>query len=147
MANLLVENQKKATSLKSSEDRINSELMKLQDELRYISDAVNKKVVERETIQAERKRLQEETSAMVLSGKWIEKEEVVTPTLSTSGNILGTPATSSSVILIPSLDRNPVWNFVKNIFKKAWEFFSNLPKQSKASNPAVSTQVSSTKAN
>lgn len=145
MANLLVENQKKATSLKLSEDRINSELIKLQEELRYISDAVNKKVVERESVQSERRRLQEETSAMVLSGKWIEKEEpVVVQSLLTSGTVA--PSTSSSVILVPSLDRNPVWNFVKNTFKNIWAFFSNLQKKSKASNPVVSTQDSSTKA-
>lgn len=115
MANQFLENQKKASSLKTTEEKLNADLLKLQDELRFISDAVNKKVQERESVRYQREVLQEDTSKMVISGKWVEKEEapvVVEEEVATSAAIVQTPT------------GNSLWNFVKRTFSSVWNFFS-----------------------
>jgi hypothetical protein len=127
MSNLVTDNLKKAQQLLQTQERLNSDLQKLQQELSYIADSVNKKVQELEFSKAESKLLQQETSNFILSGKWTEKE--VTDVLS------GTPATSASVIL-PSLDRNSLWNFLKNTFSGIWNFFAKTLKPKNPSGPA-----------
>ncbi len=127
MPNLVTENLKRAQQLLQTQERLNSDLQKLQQELSYIADSVNKKVQELETSKAESKALQQETSSFILSGKWTEKE--VADVLS------GTPATSAA-ILLPSLDRNSLWNFVKNTFSGIWNFFAKMLKPKNPSGPA-----------
>jgi hypothetical protein len=127
MTNLVTENLKRAQHLLQTQERLNSDLQKLQQELSYIADSVNKKVQELETSKAESKALQQETSSFILSGKWTEKE--VADVLS------GTPATSAA-ILLPSLDRNSLWNFVKNTFSGIWNFFAKTLKPKNPSGPA-----------
>lgn len=127
MPNLVTENLRKANQRIQEQERINSELQKLQQELSYIADSVNKKVQELESSKAELKVLQQETSSFILSGKWTEKE--VADVLS------GTPATSAT-ILLPSLDRNSLWNFVKNTFSGIWNFFAKMLKPKNPSGPA-----------
>lgn len=72
--------------------------------------------------------LQEETSAYITSGKWIEKGEP-----SVREILSGMPATSASIIL-PALDRNTLWNSLKNMFKNTWKFFSSKLKPKSPSN-------------
>lgn len=128
MSNLVTDNLKKAHQLLQVQERLNSDLQKLQQELSYIADSVNKKVQELESSKAESRILQQETSNFILSGKWVEKE--------TAPDVLsGTPATSASVIL-PSLDRNPLWNFLKNTLSGIWNFFVKTLKPKNPSGPA-----------
>jgi len=127
MPNLVTENLKRAQQLLQTQERLNSDLQKLQQELSYIADSVNKKVQELETSKAESKALQQETSSFILSGKWTEKEVVDV--------LSGTPATSAA-ILLPSLDRNSLWNFVKNTFSGIWNFFAKMLKPKNPSGPA-----------
>ena len=128
MSNLVTDNLKKAQQLLQTQERLNSDLQKLQQELSYIADSVNKKVQELETSKAESKTLQQETSSFILSGKWIERATV--PDV-----LSGTPATSASVIL-PSLDRNSLWNFLKNTLSGIWNFFAKTLKPKNPSGPA-----------
>ena len=55
MSNLVTDNLKKAQQLLQTQERLNSDLQKLQQELSYIADSVNKKVQELETSKAESK--------------------------------------------------------------------------------------------
>jgi len=128
MSKLVTDNLKKAQQLLQVQERLNSDLQKLQQELSYIADSVNKKVQELESSKAESRILQQETSSFILSGKWVEKE--------TAPDVLsGTPATSASVIL-PSLDRNPLWNFLKNTLSGIWNFFAKTLKPKNPSGQA-----------
>lgn len=122
MQNLINSNLKKALELVKAEESINSDLAKLREELSYIAKSVSSKVQQLEKTRADLKILQEETSSYITSGKWVVKEEPVKEVLS------DVPATSASIIL-PALDRNTLWNSLKNMLKNMWKFFSSRPKR------------------
>ena len=122
MQNLINSNLKKAQELCKTEESINADLNRLHEELSFIAKTVSSKVQQLEKIKADMKLLQEETSVHILSGKWIAKEEPP------KNDVLsGVPATSAAIIL-PALDRNNLWNSLKNTLKNIWKFFSNRPK-------------------
>lgn len=118
---LLTANWKRAQELASERDKLNNDLLALQDELRHLSTAVSKKVAAKEAVVAELLRLQDSTAKLVSTGEWVMKEvPVVQPGVPTSGQV---------AILSKSLDTNPVWNFIKNALKSAWDFLFNRPKK------------------
>ncbi len=128
MQNLINSNLKKALELSKAEETINADLAKLREELSFIAKTVSSKVQQLEKTRADMKILQEETSAYITSGKWIEKGEPPVREI-----LSGIPATSASIIL-PALDRNTLWNSLKNMFKNTWKFFSSKLKPKSPSN-------------
>jgi hypothetical protein len=128
MQNLINNNLKRALELSKNEEAINADLIKLREELSFIAKTVSSKVQQLEKNRADMRLLQEETSAYITSGKWVTKED---PTKDTT--LSGVPATSAAIIL-PALDRNTLWNSLKNILKNMWKFFSSRLKPKNQSN-------------
>lgn len=130
MQNLINNNFKKAQELCKTEENINADLARLREELSFIAKTVNAKVQMLEKIKADMKILQEETSAHILSGKWISKAEPP------KNDVLSGVPTTSAAVLLPSLDRNNLWNSLKNMLKNIWKFFSSKRKPKNQSNLA-----------
>lgn len=130
MQNLINSNLKKAQELCKTEETINNDLARLREELSFIAKTVNSKVQMLEKIRADMKILQEETSSHILSGKWIAKEEPP------KNDVLSGVPTTSAAILLPALDRNNLWNSLKNMLKNIWKFFSSKRKPKNQSNLA-----------
>jgi hypothetical protein len=122
MQNLINNNLKKALELSKAEETINADLAKLREELSFIAKTVSSKVQQLEKTRADLKILQEQTSAHIISGKWITKE------FSTKDDPLCGLPTTSAAVMLPALDRNTLWNSLKNMCKNMWKFFSSRRK-------------------
>jgi|LakMenE18May11ns_1017448.scaffolds.fasta_scaffold9697914_2 hypothetical protein len=129
MQNLVNENLKKALELTRLEETINRDLSRLREEISFIGKTVNSKVQQLEKVKADIIEIQKETSAYIMTGKWLMKEEPAKADV-----LSGIPATSAAVIL-PALHRNSLWNSLKNTLKNIWNFFSKKRKVKNQSNP------------
>lgn len=135
----LTVNWKRAQELAIERDRINANLVALQEELRHLSSTVNHKIAEKEAIVAELLRLQDSTAKLVASGEWVLKDIP-------DNTLTGVPTGTQTAIISKTLDSNPVWNFVKRTFLSVWNFFSEKLKAKPQSVTQESLPDSSTKA-
>jgi hypothetical protein len=132
-------NWKLAQELASERDKLDADLTSLQTELRHLSSTVNQKIAAKELVLSKLNRLQEETSKLVTTGEWVLKKPISPTPLS------GVATGSNSALISKTLNENVIWNFVKETFVKAWNFFFNRPKKVNPSVTPESPLDSSTK--
>jgi hypothetical protein len=140
MNSQLSANWKRAQELAAERTKLDGDLTSLQEELRFLSAAVNKKIAAKELVVAELGRLQESTAKLVATGEWVLKA----PSADTVVPLSGVATGGQTAIISKTLDNNSLWNFVKVNFLKAWNFLFNKPKKVNPSATPVSQPVSST---
>jgi hypothetical protein len=127
MNSQLSANWKRAQELAAERGKLDSDLSSLQEELRHLSHAVNKKIAAKEAVVAELLRLQDSTAKLVSTGEWVLKEVQAGPQP-------GVATGKQVAVLSKTLDTNPFWNFIKKALSSAWDFlFSGRKKVAKVS--------------
>lgn len=130
-------NWKEAQRLHSEKVGIEADLLKLQEELRFLTDAVSKKITAKEQTEKALRDLQSATRQLVDSGDWVLKDAPVSP-------LAGVATGGQAAIISKTLNENTAWNWVKKGWKIVSNFFSNLRKPKEPSAPPASAPVSST---